>query len=107
VPLHRNEDVWGDVLLLITLDIGESELADYEWIEMEEGNVTVSGSFHRTDQHLWLRGGRSWIVGRCIRSANTPVLDDGRCNAHVPSLQREHKNSKADSCPDPPRKLLE
>ena len=32
VPLDCNEDIWGDVLLLITVDLGESELADYaQW----------------------------------------------------------------------------
>lgn len=33
VPLDRNEGAWGDVLLQITLDVSESELADYEWVE--------------------------------------------------------------------------
>ena len=33
VPLDSNEGADGDVLLLVTLNLNESELADYEWVE--------------------------------------------------------------------------
>ena len=33
VPLDENEGAHGDFLLRVSLDIGESELAKYEWVE--------------------------------------------------------------------------
>jgi hypothetical protein len=33
LPLDQNEGAWGDVLLEITLNVPESAIADYEWVE--------------------------------------------------------------------------
>jgi hypothetical protein len=37
VPLDENEGAHGDYLLRVSLDISESELARYEWIEEGKG----------------------------------------------------------------------
>ena len=33
VPLDVNEGAWGDVLLKVTLELSEADLALYEWVE--------------------------------------------------------------------------
>ena len=36
-PLDENEGAWGDTMLRVTLDLGEADLAFYEWVEEFKG----------------------------------------------------------------------